>query len=70
MNVITPAETDQLRGVYQVVGDDLYWRFDDSLDVLHLTWSADERGDLRFTQVTDTGSYADFQFALPRVSVR
>ena len=57
--------TDRFEGVYQVEGDNLYWRFHDNHEVLHLTWSTDEDGDLHFTQVTDTGRHQDFQFVLP-----
>jgi len=62
---VGPDITDRFEGVYQVVGDHLYWRFHDTLEVLHLTWSTDDEGDLHFTQVTDTGRHDDFQFALP-----
>ena len=39
-----PGVTDHIEGVYQVDGDDLYWRFHDTLQVLHVTWSAARRG--------------------------
>ena len=61
---VAPDITDHAQGIYQVDGENLYWRLDD-LRVLHFRWSTDAQGDLRFTQVTDTGQYADFQFALP-----
>lgn len=64
---VAPDVTDLFEGVYEVRGDDLFWRFHDTLQVLHLTWRTDENGDLHFTQVSDTGEHLDFQFALPWV---
>ena len=62
---VAPDLTDRFEGVYQVDGENLYWRFHDTKEVLHLRWSTDAEGDLHFTQVTDTGAYDDFQFDLP-----
>ena len=66
---VAPGVTDHAEGAYQVDGEDLYWRFHDTLQVLHVRWSTGEQGELRFDQVTDTGPYEDFQFALPWVRV-
>jgi Bacterial extracellular solute-binding protein, family 7 len=59
---------DSQAGIYQVDGDQLYWKMggpnDAALDPVHLSWSADDDGTLHFTDLSTPDS-PDFAFDLP-----
>ncbi|QSR31514.1 hypothetical protein CFI00_13575 [Nocardioides sp. S5] len=51
--------------VYQVRGDELFWRFAGDSFVFHLRWWIDQDGSLRFEDVSGQERYGDFHFMLP-----
>ncbi len=61
---VAPDLSDRFEGVYQVIGRDVWWRFHDNLEVLHLRWSVTDDGDLVFEEV-GAPAVPDFQFDLP-----
>ena len=70
-----PGFTDSSAGLYEVHGDDLYWKLEEG-QVLHFRWSTDDEGDLHFDQYRDLGweadptyPFPDFQFAREWVRV-
>jgi TRAP-type C4-dicarboxylate transport system substrate-binding protein len=58
---VAPDLTDRFSGIYQVEGDDLWWRFHDTLEVIRLRWSVTDAGDLTFEEVPEP-AVPDFQF--------
>jgi hypothetical protein len=62
---------DRQVGIYQVEGDNLYWKFtgphEAALDPLHLTWSVDSDGTLHFTDVDTQGLGWVFDLPWPRI---
>jgi TRAP-type C4-dicarboxylate transport system substrate-binding protein len=55
--------TDSRAGIYQVVGDNLYWLFEGG-ELFHLSWRVDDDGDLHFKVVEDAG-IAEFHWDTP-----
>jgi hypothetical protein len=60
---VAPNLTDHFEGVYQVSGRDLWWRFHDASEVIHLRWAVTDGGDLVFEEVPEP-EVPDFQFDL------
>jgi TRAP-type C4-dicarboxylate transport system substrate-binding protein len=58
---VAPDLTDRFEGIYQVEGKDVWWRFHDTLEVIHLRWSTTDAGDLVFEEVPEP-EVPDFQF--------
>jgi TRAP-type C4-dicarboxylate transport system substrate-binding protein len=60
-----PNVTGHSEGIYQVDGNTLYWRFEnENLGFMQLTWSVDDDGALRFSEVKP-GEVPAFLFDLP-----
>lgn len=60
---VAPDVSDHVEGVYQVSGRDLWWRFHDAAELIHLRWSVTDDGDLVFEEVGEP-EVPDFQFDL------
>ena len=55
LDLAGPNSTAHDEGVYQVIGDTLYWGWNiPNVSVTQLTWSVDGDGDLHFTEVTES----------------
>lgn len=69
VDVLADDHTGHATGIYQVKGNELYWRWDNDAGapIDHLTWSAAPNGDLTFT--TDTFIDEGWNFGLPLIFV-
>lgn len=70
--VMPPGSSESYSGIYQVIGDDLYWQYnvEDPPPFgrsAHLTWSLDPDGSIEWVQIEP--EFKDYVFGLPWVRV-